>query len=164
MGIKIIGNIDDILNNFNANIQQSAFNFGVDFLAELGLECMNIARSIPYEVGFEDQTGALRSSIGFAVFYDGQSITSRFEPIQQANNDTATLSKTNEGVETGRRIVQQIGEKTKGLCLVVVAGMKYAIHLESKGRDVLTSAEHYASQHITELARNLIESLVPYEK
>ena len=37
----------------------------IEAMGRLGMECVNHARRIPKDIGFEDHTGNLRSSIGF---------------------------------------------------------------------------------------------------
>ena len=64
------------------------------------------------------------------------------------------------GVHEGQRLAQQIGENyTDGYTLVVVAGMNYAVHVESKGRDVLTSAEKQAEKAIAKELADLVTNI-----
>ncbi len=87
------------------------------------------------ERGFHDQTGNLRSSIGYVVVKDGKPVNVSFGAVKGGH----------AGVNEGQRLALQVGSRqTDGYALVVVAGMNYAVHVESKGRDVLTSAEKYA--------------------
>ncbi len=79
---------------------------------------------------FLDYTGNLRSSISFFIIKDGKIIEENLGA---------------EGTETAYRIARErAAEMGRGLGLVVVAGQSYAIHVESKGYDVLSSAELYA--------------------
>jgi hypothetical protein len=115
-------------------------------LQELGEMCVTRAREIPAEVGFTDQTGNLRSSIGYMVFVNGVAVH---------NNYVQTLTGT-EGMKNGKMLAEKIGSKFKnGVCLVVTAGMNYAIYLESKGRDVLTSAELLAKKELPRMVAEL---------
>lgn len=79
---------------------------------------------------YQNQTGNLRSSIGYVIVKDGAIITSNF---QQAANGT-------EGLETGKRIAATIASGMKGFALIGVAGMDYAVHVESKGFEVISSS------------------------
>lgn len=120
----------------------------------LGEMCVTHARSIPAEIGFTDQTGNLRSSEGYMVFLDGVAVHESYEQVKEGS----------EGVKTGQNLAKKIGAKYKnGVALVVTAGMSYAIHLEAKGRDVLTSAELLAKQElpvmVAELKRNINKAL-----
>ena len=121
----------------------------IERLKLLGEMCVNHARSIPKEQGFEDQTGNLRSSIGYSVFFDGVAIHSSYEVVLGGD----------AGAKAGQRLAQAIGEQTEGVCLVVTAGMTYALYLESKGRDVLTSAEHLAEKELPKMLEKLIDNI-----
>ena len=115
-------------------------------LQKLGEQCVLIAREIPGEVGFYDQTGNLRSSIGYIIFKDG---TPMFGNYVQAKEGT-------EGVQKGKMLAEKVGSKYKqGIVLVVTAGMNYAIYLEADGRDVLTSAELFAKKELPKLIESL---------
>lgn len=130
----------------------------IERLRRLGEMCVTQARSVPPSVGFHDQTGNLRSSIGYMVFVDGVSVhQSTFEQVspQAAHKDGVTY----DGGKKGEAYCREIGENTTGVCLVVVAGMDYATYVESKGRDVLTSAEHLAEQELPKQLAELIENI-----
>lgn len=130
----------------------------IERLQRLGEMCVTQARSVPPSVGFHDQTGNLRSSIGYMVFVDGVPVhQSTFEQVspQAAHKDGVTY----DGGKKGEAYCREIGENTTGVCLVVVAGMDYATYVESKGRDVLTSAEHLAEQELPKQLAELIENI-----
>ena len=118
----------------------------IEALQELGEMCVTHARSVPKEQGFEDQTGNLRSSIGYMVFVDGVAIHSFYEQVKEGA----------AGVKAGEELAKKIGEEQKGVCLVVTAGMNYAMYLEAKGRDVLTSAEHLAERELPRMLEELV--------
>lgn len=118
----------------------------VKYLQRLGEECVLHARQIPATVGFMDQTGNLRSSIGYIVFVDGVAVGENYVPV----------SGGVEGVEKGKALAKKVGSTYKnGVCMVVTAGMNYAVHVEAKGRDVLTSAEHLAKQELPKILQEL---------
>lgn len=102
----------------------------------LGEQCVILARS---NGDYMDQTGNLRSSVGYVVFKDGVAVSQSFSQVGSG------LKGTNEG----RTTAMKVGAKNKkGISLVVVAGMNYALAVESKGRDVLTSTELFAKQQL----------------
>ena len=102
----------------------------------LGEQCVILARS---NGDYMDQTGNLRSSVGYVVFKDGVAVSQSFSQVGSG------LKGTNEG----RTTAMKVGAKNKkGISLVVVAGMNYALSVESKGRDVLTSTELFAKQQL----------------
>lgn len=89
------------------------------------------ARAIlgPESPGFNDQTGALRSSIGFLIFYNGKEVHSDFK------GDNA------EGKTRGREFARSIGaDNQDGWALITVAGMEYAGWVEALGYDVITGS------------------------
>lgn len=105
-------------------------------LQYLGEQCVTHAKSIPASVGFNDQTGNLRSSIGYMVFKNGIAVHENY-------------SGFDEGSSAGKALAEKVGSKhTMGYSLVVTAGMNYAVYVEAKGRDVLTSAEILAKQEL----------------
>jgi hypothetical protein len=124
-------------------------------LQELGEMCVNHARSIPKEQGFEDQTGNLRSSIGYMVFVNGVAIHGEYVTVQPKKPKPGVIY---DGAEKGEALAKKVGENTTGVCLVVTAGMDYAIYLEAKGRDVITSAEHLAERELPKMLDELIEN------
>lgn len=111
-------------------------NATVDALIELGTECVEYART---NHTFQNDTGNLESSIGGKVFVSGQ-------PVWEGG--FVQVLDGSEGVEKGRALADSVGAKCgEGqIMLVIVAGMEYAVFLESKGYDVTTSAELYAMQ------------------
>ncbi|MBV5348830.1 hypothetical protein JZU61_04140 [bacterium] len=112
----------------------------------LGEMCVKHAREIPAGPGFTDQTGNLRSSIGYVIFKNGVAIHSVFEQVKEGA----------EGVKMGQMLAEKVGAKYKqGICLVVTAGMNYAIYVEATGRDVLTSAEILAKRELPKMIEEL---------
>lgn len=100
-------------------------------LSKLGEEAVAHAKSVPPEIGFGDVTGNLRSSIGYSIYLNGRLMSQSFN------------GKTAEGVQKGHSYADAISKQyPTGWLLVVVAGMSYAIEVESRGRDVLSSAEN----------------------
>ena len=117
----------------------------IERLQRLGEMCVTHAREVPPEIGFHDQTGNLRSSIGYAVFVDGVAVHSAYE--QTLNGAT--------GVKAGQALAEKVGSTTSGICLVVTAGMNYAVHVEAKGRDVIASAELLAKRELPNMLAQL---------
>lgn len=93
---------------------------------------------------YQDQTGNLRSSIGYVVVLDGNIVS------EGGFNVIATGFR---GREEGREYARTIArEYPNGLVLIVVAGMEYAVQVAEKGYNVLDSA--------TVLAERLAKSLL----
>jgi hypothetical protein len=148
MGIKANFTQADIRKRFDAFLQDVERE-QIEDLQRLGEKCVTHARSIPKEQGFEDQTGNLRSSIGYMVFVDGVAIHSFYKQVKEGVT----------GIKAGETLAKKVGEQTKGVCLVVTAGMNYALHLETKGRDVLTSAEHLAERELPRMLEKLLSNI-----
>ncbi len=111
-------------------------------LQEAGEYFVKLARE---SGSYQDQTGNLRSSIGYIIVKDGAVLTSSF---QQTANGT-------EGITTGKRIAAAIASGLKGLVLIGVAGMDYAICVEAKGYEVISSSalltERYLNSSIKKI-------------
>ena len=144
MGVKakFKGSIDNVLKAFLNEVERQI----IESLCRVGEEAVSLARR-PHAKDWQDQTGNLRSSVGYVVFKDGVQIRqSAFETVPpKVNREGTKFSGANEGLS----LAQEVGSSHKeGYTLVVVAGMNYAVHVESKGRDVLTSAEKQAEKLI----------------
>ena len=119
-------------------------------LRVLGEKCVNHARQIDKTIGFEDQTGNLRSSLGYVIYLNGKPVGENFEKVRGGN----------EGLEKGRKLAKEIaGDYPRGFLLVVVAGMEYAVYVEANNRDVLTSAEHLAEKKLPEMLKQIDDKI-----
>lgn len=111
----------------------------IDRLIYVGESFVNAARS---SGDYTDQTGNLRSSIGYIIMYDGTVINKNF---QQANKGSDKQS----GVNEGQKYINELKKLyKKGYVLIVVAGMNYAAAVESKGKDVLTGSSIKAKEQL----------------
>lgn len=146
MGVKANFDMNDLKRDMEAKTQ-SIVNAVVQALADLGMKCVNHARSIPKEIGFTDRSGNLRSSIGFKIFVGGK-------PVKE---DYKLVLNGREGMEKGRALADSVGKRCAEhqMMLVVTAGMEYAIYVESKGRDVITSSELLAQQEWPQMKQQL---------
>ena len=86
---------------------------------------------------YRNISGNLRASICFAVAKNG------------------TVIHISESSSTGKSYATSIASTTNGICLVVVAGEKYASHVEAIGKNVITSSELLAEKIIPILLRQL---------
>lgn len=102
-------------------------------LAYIGEQCLNAARQTD---SYKDQTGNLRSSIGYVIVEDGRVVqASDFSPSDKGT-DKAT------GQATGKAYANELAARfPSGLTLLIVAGMNYAAYVSAKGYDVLDSSE-----------------------
>ncbi|RKU75664.1 hypothetical protein DW945_22180 [Parabacteroides sp. AM44-16] len=119
-------------------------------LQRLGEKCVNHAREIDKTIGFEDQTGNLRSSIGYVIYLNGKPMGENFEKVKGGD----------EGIEKGRKLAKEVaGKYPRGFLLVVVAGMEYALYVEANNRDVLTSAEHLAEKELPGMLKQIDDKI-----
>lgn len=113
-------------------------------LSYLGEECVNHARTVG---DYRDQTGNLRNSIGYVIVKDGQIVKRNFQRSASVKNSKGKTTKGGkDGVLTGEKLAEELARQVapEGFVLIVVAGMAYASKVESRGRNVLSSAENYA--------------------
>lgn len=76
---------------------------------------------------YADQTGNLRASIGYVIFFNGEKVAGSFA--------------SGTGQEKGKAFSETVAKKySKGFVVVLVAGMEYAAYVEAKGYDVLTGS------------------------
>ncbi|GAB2547166.1 hypothetical protein [Spirosoma aerophilum] len=124
-----------------------AFNKAVIYrLSYLGEQCVNHARSLDT---YKDQTGNLRSSIGYIIVKDGQIVKKSF------------VGSTVEGKQTGLTFASQLASEIGlGWGLIVVAGMNYALKVESMGLDVLTSGEQLAKSELDAIVKDIAQDVV----
>jgi len=115
------GDIDRRIDRFKVSIEQRI----IWTLAMVGEKFVNDARSTRT---YQDQTGNLRSSIGYIIARDGVIIQENIEGKSEGRA---------QAKETANEVLR---ENSKGFVLIVVAGMEYAAAVESKGYDVITGS------------------------
>ena len=150
MAIKPNFTKDDVRKRFDAFLNEIEKK-QIARLQRLGEMCLVEART---NKGYMMQTGALLSSTGYKVFVDGVAIHSQFDAASGAESNAAET-----GIKSGQSIAESIGKGTKGIALVVVAGMNYAAYVEAKGYNVLSSAEHLAERELPRMLEKLISNI-----
>lgn len=150
MGIKANFTQDDVRKRFDAFLAEIEKK-QIERLFRLGEMCLIEART---NKGYIMQTGALLSSTGYKVFVDGVAVHSQFDAASGAESGAAAT-----GMKSGSDLADKIGKETKGVALVVVAGMNYAAYVEAKGYNVLSSAEHLAERELPRMLDKLIANI-----
>ena len=113
-------------------------------LCAVGEQVLNTARLTN---SYKDQTGNLRSSIGYVVAVDG-------EIVQMSSFDT--VKEGREGSRGGKEYAMQlVRDFPQGIVLIVVAGMNYASYVSAKGYDVLDSSELLADKLVPQMLQQL---------
>lgn len=117
----------------------------VNIFCYVGEQCIIEARD---SGDYTDQTGNLRSSIGYAVVCDGK-------VVQRDCIDK--VKKGDKGVSEGNDYLSKCIKKArkKGIVLIVTAGMNYAEYVEAKGYNVLSPAELKAGPLVKSLLTRL---------
>lgn len=123
----------------------------IEALQNLGEMCLIEAR---LNKGYMMQTGALLSSTGYQIFVDGVAIHSHFDAASGAQSEAAA-----KGIKAGWELAEKVGKETKGVALVVVAGENYAVYVETKGYNVLSSANHLAERELPRMLKALISDV-----
>lgn len=121
-------------------MKESVYNV----LRRVGEECIKYAR---VHGGYIDQTGNLRSSIGYVIIDNGRVISaSGFKKVKNGS----------EGAITGQQFIDElIKSYSSGICLIVVAGMNYAAYVETRGYDVITGSELLAEKLAPRILKQL---------
>lgn len=113
----------------------------IRILKYVGEACINEAK---HNGDYIDQTGNLRSSIGYVVVKSGSIIYSGgFEKVK----------KGGKGQSEGKALSKELVD-SKGIVLIVVAGMNYAAYVETN-RNVISSAELLAENLVPQMLRQL---------
>lgn len=122
----------------------------VTMLQYIGEECVAIARE---QGTYNDRTGNLRNSIGYVLMRNGDLINQNFEERVASKVVDAANGK---GILEGQALAQELAKRfSNGYALIVVAGMHYAYYVETRGYDVLDSAERNAMQRVPVLVKQL---------
>lgn len=150
MGITSSFNREEMQHCFDAFLDEVE-KLQIEMMQELGEMCVTEMR---LNKGYMMQTGALLSSSGYSIYKDGVAIHTAFEAAQGAQSGAAA-----KGMKKGKSLADKVGSETKGLCLVVVAGMNYAVYVESKGYNVISSAEHLAQRELPKMLSELISNV-----
>lgn len=120
----------------------------------LGLSCVSRIRDRSGSDSWYDQTGNLRSSIGYAIYsYGRKEIESAFSSVLGGQ----------EGSNKGKKMVAELASLySDTYALVVVAAMDYAEFVEAiESKDVLASTEIWVKK---EVGRYLQKAIKEAEK
>lgn len=100
-------------------------------LSFIGENAVNDARR---NGSYIDDTGNLRSSIGYTILKNGKTVrTSSFDRVKQ---------EASKAKRESTKLLDELRTKfNTGFVLIVVAGMDYAVTVEARGRNVLSSSK-----------------------
>lgn len=111
--------------------------------------CIKLVQRAKQTNTYMDQTHALRSSIGCVIYHKGVEVYNYFE----STGGEGGAEGVQNGLSEARRIAEQQGDKT--FVAVAVAGMHYAIYVESRGYDVLTGSTRQFTSDLNSELRNV---------
>lgn len=139
MGIKCTTDINELFTQV-AKIIDREVTLELQYLGE---ECNNKIRNRSSEDSWIDQTGNLRSSIGYSVLRQGE---------KKAQGGFTSILGAEIGGKLGRSYIKHIAELyADDYALIVVAGMDYAQYVEAmKNKDVLATTRMWAEAEIDE--------------
>ena len=116
-------------------------------LSKLGEQCVTKIRDRAGDKSWYDQTGNLRSSVGYIVLYEGKE-------VQRGGfmSTSAPEGNGSKGKQEGQNYLEETAKifaESSGFSLVVVAGMNYAEFVEAMdNKDVLASTELWAREQV----------------
>ena len=122
-------------------------------LSYLGELCIIEAKDRPQELSWFDQSGNLRSSIGYVIVHNGKII--KYSTFNQVKQGT-------DGIQEGKELATEIAKQyVSGYALIVVAGMNYAELVEAMdNKNVLASAELFARKELPKMMMKLKTQIV----
>lgn len=146
-GLTPMWNDNDIDNFIDYGIQSELMK-AVSVFQYAGEEFVNEARK---SGNYTDRTGNLRSSIGYVIGVDGKIVEEDFKEAEKGSDKST-------GVSEGRKLARELLQKPEyqsGIVLIGVAGMDYAVAVESKKYDVITGSAPKAEKVKKELLKEL---------
>ena len=102
---------------------------------------------------YKDQTGNLRSSIGYIIAKDGEVVKENFKESDKGTDKTT-------GKYKGRRLAEEVSlSHTGGYILVGVAGMEYAAAVEAKGYEVISGANAQCEKYLRDTLKSVFSKI-----
>ena len=123
-------------------------------LAQLAEEAVTYSKN---NKGYKDRTAKLKNSISFALYLDGQLITSAVGKIPKEEE----AQGGQEGVSAAlNEYAQKEGVVApKGYSLVIVAGMNYGKYVEDKGYNVLHLTKYFLRDEMKKIFEEVAEMI-----
>lgn len=102
---------------------------------------------------YKDQTGNLRSSIGYIIIKDGDVLSENFQLSDKGTD-------RHSGLKQGRKLIKEIAEMyPNGYVLIGVAGMEYAACVEAMGYNVVTGACIQCEEDLKRVSKRIFDRL-----
>lgn len=120
--------LSSVLNQFEKGIEQ----FKEEATDVLRLACISTVAAARSLNTYTDRTGNLRSSIGYVIYRNGVKLGEDFESHAASESGA-------KGVDTAKGLAESVAGEYEGQTVaVIVAGMNYAVYVESRGFDVIS--------------------------
>lgn len=133
-GLKALFTGRDVANVFD-EFRQQAEDKMLLAMQYAGEQFVNKARLTG---NYTDDTGNLRSSIGYVILYNGEVVKANFQKHRgSADGDLGVLTGYDKANEIAAEVASDFPD---GFVLIGVAGMEYAAAVEAKGYDVITGS------------------------
>lgn len=147
MGIRMATKLDEIHNTLMREAQRVE-RLTIRALSYLGEQCVIRVRDRGGNKSWYDQSGNLRSSVGYVIARNGSIIQySDFNQVKQGA----------QGVKVGKDLAEELARRySNDYVLVIVAGMNYAEYVEAMdNKDVLASTELWAIEQVPKMLEKL---------
>lgn len=139
-------NVERWFDHFQERAEERIFKL----LSAGGEKFVEIARK---KGSYHDQTGNLRSSIGYIIAIDGEIVSENFEESEKGTDKYT-------GKVKGRQIAEDISlSYPNGYIIVGVAGMNYAAAVEARGCDVVTSGDIACNEYLREALQSIFKKM-----
>lgn len=149
--IKMTTPIGDILDTYDAD-SETIKKLLVKIYCYVGEQCVKEARD---HGSYKDQSGNLRSSIGYVVVEDGSIV--QIAGLSQGPRGTDRMGGVTAGNSYLRKLAASVTRS--GIVLIVCAGMNYAAYVENRyNKIVLSSAEAKAPYMVREILGKILGS------
>lgn len=149
MGVRLTTDISEIESILKQSLEIVRYEI-LRALSYLGEQCVIKVRDRSANESWIDQTGNLRSSIGYAIYEKGRKeIESAFKIVK----------KGREGSAEGKKMIDELaGLYSNTYALVVIAAMSYAEYVEAKdNKDVLASTELFARKEVSKYLNKALQ-------
>lgn len=149
MGVELITPISEVESILRKSLQILRDEI-IRALSYLGETCVIKIRDRSAMESWIDQTGNLRSSVGYAIYERGKTeIESAFNIVKSGR----------EGAAEGKRMIDELASMySNTYALVVIAAMNYAEYVEAKeNKDVLASTELFARKEVNKYLNKAIK-------
>lgn len=140
----------DEMERWLEHFQSKAEDKMLVFLQAGGEKFIQVARQ---SGSYKDQTGNLRSSVGYVIAKDGEVVKENFVESDKGTDKTT-------GKYKGRRLAEEVSlSHAGGYILVGVAGMEYATAVEAKGYEVISGANAQYEKYLRDTLKSVFSKI-----